>query len=84
MSLSERATLVLAVTATVHGRSVTRGTLVRASAGPGAAKVAFSGRLGATALAPGSYRLTVTAIDGSGNRSKPVSTRFSIIKAPRR
>ena len=84
MSLSERATLVLAVTATVHGRSVTRGTLVRASAGPGTVKIAFSGRLGRTALTPGNYRLTVTAIDGTGNRSKPVSTRLQIIKAARR
>jgi PKD domain len=68
--LSERSTVV--ITIATH-------TLVRASIAPGNAKVAFTGRIGSTKLKPGSYRVSVTAIDGAGNRSKPVSAKFTIV-----
>jgi len=68
--LSERATVALTIG--TH-------TLVRASVAPGTARIGFSGRIGPTRLKPGSYRVTVTAIDGAGNRSKPVATRFTIV-----
>ena len=45
--------------------------------------VPFSGRIGRRALAPGRYRLVVTAADASGNTSKPKSKGFSIAPAPR-
>jgi hypothetical protein len=74
LGLSERATLAVSIG---HG-NVVRGTLVRASAGPGDVTVPFSGRIGRRALPPGSYLATVTAIDGAGNRSKPARVRFAI------
>lgn len=79
LTLSERATLAIAISRSVHRRSVLVGMLVRASAGPGPVTVAFSGRIGHAALAPGSYTAAVTAIDGSGNRSRPATVTFTII-----
>jgi PKD domain len=76
LSLSERATLVIVI---AHGRTV-RGTLVRASSGPGSVRVPFSGRIAGGALRPGSYTASVTAIDGSGNRSKPDRVKFTVVK----
>jgi hypothetical protein len=54
--------------------------MVRASAGPGALSVAFSGRVGSTALTPGAYTVNVTAIDGAGNRSQSRSAGFTIVR----
>ena len=76
LTLSERGTVVATVK---HGR-VVRGTLVRASAGPGALKLAIGGRLSGTMLRPGLYTVTVSAIDGAGNRSKARSVRFRVVK----
>jgi DNA-binding beta-propeller fold protein YncE len=45
--------------------------------------VPFSGRIGRRPLAPGRYRLVVTATDGSGNTSKQKRKGFSIVPAPR-
>jgi PKD domain len=70
--LSERATVAIAI-----GNH----SIVRASVAAGNAKVVFTGRIGSTKLKPGTYRVAVTAIDGAGNRSKPVSTKFTIVGA---
>jgi hypothetical protein len=78
MGLSERSTLV--VTFTRHGHRQPAGTIVRFGSGPGATPVRFSGRIGATALAPGSYVATVIAIDGSGNRSRPARIALTVVK----
>ena len=78
MGLSERATLV--VTFTRRGHRQPAGTIVRFGAGPGVSPVGFSGRIGATALAPGSYIATVVAIDGSGNRSRPARIALTVVK----
>lgn len=59
-------------------RYKTVGTLTRHAAG-GANALAFSGRIGRKALAPGSYRLTLTARDAAGNRSTPRSLAFAIV-----
>ncbi len=72
--LSERATVAM----TIAGH-----TLVRGSVAPGSARVAFSGRIGSTALRPGAYRVSVVAIDGAGNRSRPVSAKFTIVGGSR-
>jgi hypothetical protein len=45
--------------------------------GPGS--VALSGRIGAKRMKPGSYRLTLTARDAAGNRSKPALRTFTIL-----
>jgi hypothetical protein len=76
LTLSERSTLAIAI----ERRKVVRGTLVRASAGPGQVTIPFSGRIGRTALAPGSYTATITAVDGAGNRSRAVRVKFSVSK----
>jgi hypothetical protein len=44
----------------------------------GANAVAFSGKLGPRALAPGSYRLTATPLHG-----RAVSVRFTVVRAPK-
>ena len=54
------------------------GTLTRKSK-TGRNTIAFSGRLGRKALAPASYRATITARAGTGPASKPRSATFTII-----
>ena len=76
LTLSERATVSIAI---AHGRTV-RGTLVRKSSGPGKVSVAFSGKIGKTALRPGDYTATITATDAAGNRSKTVRVKFTVVK----
>jgi hypothetical protein len=41
--------------------------------------IAFSGRIGRKALAPASYRATITARAGTGPTSKPRSATFTIV-----
>ena len=41
----------------------------------------FKGRIAGRTLAPGSYRLALTATDPAGNRSKQVATNFKIVRA---
>jgi hypothetical protein len=60
--------------------SAPNGTLIRASKA-GRNKVAFSGRIGQTKLAPGSYRATLAARIRSGPYSKTRSVKFTIVKA---
>jgi streptogramin lyase len=55
------------------------GTL-RRRALQGLNRVAFSGRIGRRALAPGTYRATVTAKDAAGNVSKPSVASFTIVR----
>jgi hypothetical protein len=74
--LSEQATLAIVIR---HGRGV-RGTLVRAGRGPGAVAIHFSGRIGRTALAPARYTASFTAIDGAGNRSRPRTISFTVLR----
>lgn len=66
------------------GRRCTRWTsagaaLTRTNLSAGAARIAFSGRIGRKALRPGSYRAQVTAKDGAGNASKVASASFRIV-----
>ena len=80
LSLDERATLVVSFKGTVRRKAITvPGVLVRGARGPGAASIPFSGRLGGARLAPGSYVASVSAIDGSGNRSRPATVRFTVV-----
>ena len=60
-------------------RYILAGRLTRRTLKPGAQRIAFSGRLGSKALALGSYRLTITAADGAGNRSTPHRLSFTIV-----
>ena len=54
---------------------------VKASGKSGSNSVAFKGRVSGRPLAAGSYRLTLTAVDDAGNRSKQVATSFKIVRA---
>lgn len=54
-------------------RAVVRGTLTRKSR-RGMDHVAFSGRIGSTALKPGSYQATLTATDSQDNTSTATTT----------
>jgi hypothetical protein len=66
-----------------HGRRCTRtitlGVLTRAARAKGAGAVAFSGRLGSRALAPGSYRAVLVA-SNIGGRSTPRTLRFTVLR----
>ncbi len=60
-------------------RTLTVGTLTRVNEPPGANKVAFSGRIGAKALAPGAYKAVLSATTGT-QRSTPVTLALTIIR----
>lgn len=45
----------------------------------GTGRTALSGRIGRRRLAAGSYRLTLTARDAAGNRSRPVRLAFTVV-----
>jgi putative CocE/NonD family hydrolase len=53
------------------------GTLRRLSS-LGDNRLAFSGRVGRRALAPGRYQIVLTATDAAGNTSRPSERRFTI------
>jgi hypothetical protein len=76
LRLSERATVVLAFRRSGGGGTI--GTIVRLGMAAGSGAIPFSGRIGRTALRPGTYVLTVTAIDGAGHRSRPATARFRV------
>jgi Tol biopolymer transport system component len=54
-------------------------TLIRARTVSGTNRVAYSGRVGKRALAPGSYLATVRATDVAGNRSAPRSLKLTVV-----
>lgn len=60
-------------------RTLTVGTLTRAKEKAGAGAVAFSGRLGSRALAPGAYRAILTA-SANGLSSTPVALSLTIVR----
>ena len=55
------------------------GVMVRTGRGPGKVAIPFSGHVGGARLKPGSYVASVTAIDGSGNRSRPSAVKFTVV-----
>ena len=60
-------------------RWVRQGAL-RRTAGAGATRVRFSGRLGRRALHLGRHRAVLTAVDAAGNRSAPARVRFKVVR----
>jgi hypothetical protein len=67
------------------GRARTIRTRLSITARPGANRIRFSGRLNRRVrLTASVYRLTAIAVDASGARSKPVSTRFRAIRRTHR
>jgi hypothetical protein len=61
-------------------RSKLMGTLIRTRTKAGANKVPFSGRMGERALRRGTYKATLVATDAAGNRSKPLSLVFTVVR----
>jgi Right handed beta helix region len=75
-SSSEAGVLSIRIERVRPGRRVA--TLTRAIK-MGRGSVSLSGRIGAKPMKPGSYRLTLTARDAAGNRSKAVARAFTIL-----
>ena len=59
---------------------ITRVGMLTRNSKAGSSTVAFSGRIGRTALRPASYQATITARAGNGPTSKPRSATFTIIR----
>lgn len=59
-------------------RTITVGTLARASERRGLDSLGFTGRIGSRMLAPGAYRATLTAT-ADGLRSVPVGLSFTVV-----
>lgn len=74
-TLSENAAVTLTIARA--GQRKPAGKLTRRSR-RGANRVAFSGRIGAKALKPGRYVLTLTAVDAAGNRSAAKKVSFRV------
>jgi hypothetical protein len=60
-------------------RTLIAGSLTRSHEAPGTDRLAFSGRVGRRALAPGAYEATITA-SNAGGRSKAKTLAFTIVK----
>ncbi len=60
-------------------RHTTIGT-VEVNGGPGAVELPFDGSIDGRALAPGLYRVTLRARDGSRNRSRPYLLHFRVLR----
>ena len=75
LTLNARATVAIQI----RRRGVLIGTLVRGGLGPGKVSIAFTGRIGRSALAAGTYTATVTAINAAGKRSAPRTTTFTVV-----
>jgi Tol biopolymer transport system component len=61
---------------TAYARTATLTRTIKAGRG----SVALSGRVGARAMAPGGYRLTLTARDKAGNASKAARVSFTLLR----
>lgn len=73
---SEAATLSVAILRAKQAKAL---TVVHRAIGSGHGQLALSGRVGRRPLAPGRYRLSVTATDAAGNVSKPSSLSFAVL-----
>ena len=67
------------VIAQQRGAKRAMGTLTRKSR-KGTNSIVFSGRIGGRALKPGKYKATLTVADTAGNRSKPKTLVFTVVR----
>ena len=63
-----------------RGRWRTVGSLTRKGLKAGKRSMRFTGRIGRTALAPGSYRVAITARAGKGRASRVATAGFRIVR----
>jgi Ig domain of plant-specific actin-binding protein len=78
LSSSEAAKLTLTVDR-IGARRRARPLTVTRAIGAGPVRIPLTGRFGARRLAPGAYRLTLTARDAAGNVSPPARVGFTIL-----
>jgi hypothetical protein len=64
-------------------RRFTKAGAFRTAASQGENRKPFSGRIGRRSLRPAKYRALVTAVDAAGNRSKPKTLKFKVVKHKR-
>ena len=76
LTLNVRATVAIQI----RRRGVLSGTLIRGGLGSGNVSIGFTGRIGRSALAAGTYTATLTAINAAGKRSAARTTRFTVVK----
>jgi hypothetical protein len=79
-TLSEQSDLTIVIQRRVGKRWRKATTLTRKRAAAGKLRITFRGTMGKRALKPGRYRAVITAKDGAGNRSKPKTASFAIIR----
>jgi uncharacterized delta-60 repeat protein len=65
---------------TGSGRRTRAVALLKRTAQAGGNRVRFSGRVGRGTLRPGRYRASLTAVDANGNRTKPQTVRFRVVR----
>ena len=78
-SSSEAGTLSIRIERVRPGRKALRSATLTQAIGAGSGSVALSGRIGSKRMQPGRYRLTLTASDAAGNRSKATLRTFTIL-----
>ena len=81
LRVNQRVTVVVAISRqrSGHRPAATIGTLIRAGRGPGEVSIPFSGLVGNTRLAPGSYVASVTGIIPGGASSRLHAAGFTVL-----
>lgn len=79
-ALNRAATVAIRIDRVGKGRKVRVVARLKRTAAAGGNRVSFSGHLGRRLLGAGSYRATFTAVDTTGNRTKPQAVKFRILR----
>jgi uncharacterized delta-60 repeat protein len=79
-ALNRDAAVAIRIDRLVKGRKARVVARLKRTAGAGANRVSFSGRVGRRLLRPGSYRARFSAVDTTGNRSTPQAVKFRIVR----
>ena len=79
-ALNRAATVAIRIDRVGKGRKARVVARLKRTAAAGGNRVSFSGHLGRRLLGAGSYRATFTAVDTTGNRTKPQAVKFRILR----
>jgi hypothetical protein len=79
-ALSERGTVRVVVERRQGRRWSIAGTISRPNVKSGRGALLIAGRFGRRSLAPGRYRVAITATDAAGNRSETVRRAVRIVR----
>jgi hypothetical protein len=80
LRLSEAAKLSIRIDKLERRRRVRRQGTLTSTQRAGAVSLPFRGKVGRRTLKPGRYRATLVATDGAGNRSRPKSLAFTVVR----